>query len=203
MAPIKVYPPAKLPDKGVTELLFNVWMEELEVYLSQDERFTRFMTGGAYSEWDAHDTDARRIRQAAGRDAAADLATRRTELRTFLSIIAKSCDIHHYHVVTRHSTSLRWIYNRLRKDYDIQQKGKHFFNLLDLKYEPGSSALNFYNQYRNLIMANLKKRGDIIHWKNEEELQQDEQISPTYEDSILLSSHCPRHHRQPTADPCP
>ena len=186
MAPIKIYPPAKLPEKGVTDMLFNVWVEELEVYLGQDDTLSVFMDGGAYAEWQAYDANADRINQPQGEDAIAQLPLRRRQLRTFLSIIAKSCDINHYNIVTRHSTSLQWIYTKLREDYDIQQKGIHFFNLLDLKFQPGTNVVGFYNQYRNLVIANLKKRGDTIHWQNAE-LQQDEKLTPTFEDTILLN----------------
>ena len=186
MPHIKIYPPTKLPEKDVTDLLFNVWTQELEVYLSQDERFAAFMQGGNYATWLAADADHRYITQPVAPDAAADLPVRRTELRTFLSIIAKSCDIHHYNVVMRHSTSLQSIYDKLREDYDIQNKGIHFFHLLDLQYQPGTSAIGFYNQYRNLIITNLKKRGDQIEWQNVE-LAQDERLSPTFEDHILLT----------------
>ena len=36
------------------------------------------------------------------------------------------------------------------------------------------------------MIANLKKRGDTIHWQNAE-LQQDEKLTPTFEDTILLN----------------
>ena len=186
MAPIKIYPPTKLPEKGVTDLLFNIWMEEIEVYLSQDERFTPFMRGGTYSAWEAYDVNADRITAPLAEDNLAALPTRRAQLRTFLSIVAKACDVNHYNVVTRHSTSLQWIYDKLREDYDIQQKGIHFFNLLDLHYKPGASVMGFYNEYRNLIIANLKKRGDKIRWQNDT-LARDEKLSPTFEDLILVN----------------
>ena len=186
MAPIKIYPPTKLPEKGVTDLLFNIWVEELEVYLSQDDRFTPFMRGGHYNAWEAYDANADRINAPIGEDAVVDLPNRRAQLRTFLSIVAKACDINHYNVVTRHSTSLQWIYDKLREDYDIQQKGIHFFNLLDLSYKPGSSVMGFYNEYRNLLIANLKKRSDEIRWQNER-LARDEKLSPTFEDLILVN----------------
>ena len=186
MAPIKIYPPTKLPEKGVTDLLFNIWMEEIEVYLSQDDRFTPFMRGGTYSAWEAYDVNADRITAPLAEDNLAALPTRRAQLRTFLSIVAKACDVNHYNVVTRHSTSLQWIYDKLREDYDIQQKGIHFFNLLDLHYKPGASVMGFYNEYRNLIIANLKKRGDEIRWQNDT-LARDEKLSPTFEDLILVN----------------
>ena len=46
--------------------------------------------------------------------------------------------------------------------------------------------MGFYNEYRNLIIANLKKRGDKIRWQNER-LARDEKLSPTFEDLILVT----------------
>ena len=37
-------------------------------------------------------------------------------------------------LVTNLSTSLESIYDMLRNDYDMQKKGIHFLNLLDMKY---------------------------------------------------------------------
>ena len=59
-------------------------------------------------------------------------------------------------------------------------------NLLDLSYKPGSSVMGFYNEYRNLLIANLKKRSDKIRWQNER-LARDEKLSPTFEDLILVN----------------
>ena len=46
--------------------------------------------------------------------------------------------------------------------------------------------MGFYNEYRNVIIANLKKRGDKIRWQNES-LARDEKLSPTFEDLILIN----------------
>ena len=143
MAPIKIYPPNQLPEKGVTDMLFQVWMEELEVYLGQDENLAAFMTGGTYATWEAMEANPNRIARIARGEDENQLPVRRRQLRTFLSIVAKACDINHYNVITRHSTSLQWIYAKLREDYDIQQKGIHFFNLLDLHYKEGVNVAGF------------------------------------------------------------
>jgi len=187
MPAIKIYPPNQLPEKGVTNLLFDVWTQELEVYIQQDERLAVFLPRGTYSTWLPRDQNPDRLAEARGGDNAAQLAVRRRELGAFLSVVAKACNIQHYNMVTRNSTSLEWIYTKLREDYDIQQKGIHFFNLLDIKYEPSEPAAAFYNRYRNLIMANLGKQGDAIRWLNVEELEEDEKLSPTMEDLILLN----------------
>ena len=56
-----------------------------------------------------------------------------------------------------------------------------------MRYEPGEPAAGFYNRYRNLILANLGKTGDAIRWQNVEALEEDEKLSPTFEDMILLN----------------
>ena len=50
----------------------------------------------------------------------------RINLRTVLSIVGKCVSEGHYDSVVRHSTSLKWIFDMLRSDYDIQSKGVHF-----------------------------------------------------------------------------
>jgi hypothetical protein len=187
MPTLKIYPPEKLPATGVTDLTFDIWSQELTIYIQQDERLAVFLPRGAYHTWQPGDENPDRITEVQGGDAAAQLAVRRRELLAFLSIVAKSCHIQHYNVIMRHSTSLTWIFQRLREDYDIQQKGIHFFNLLDLKYTPGEPAAGFYNNYRNILIANLRKTGDTIAWQNNTVLEEDEKLSPTTEDLVLAN----------------
>ena len=83
---------------------------------------------------------------------------------------------------------IKWIYDMLRSDYDIQQKGIHFFNLLDVKYDQSKmTPVAFYNQYRTIVSNNLAKTGDVLKYKNNEQLTQDEKMSPMLEDIVLLN----------------
>ena len=209
---IKIYPPSKLPDRNVSETQFNIWSEELEVYLSQERDFSMFLPGGRYETWSNHEINPLRIndikqedRYIAGNvyvgvdqeplseeDAErlnADVLDKvRKNLRTVLSIIGKCVSEGHYTSIVKHSTSIEWIYSTLRSDYDIQQKGIHFFNILDVKYESSKDTpVSFYNQYRTVVSNNLAKSGDIIAYKNNLELTIDEAISPMLEDMILLN----------------
>ena len=172
MPTIKVYAPNQLPDRGVSETQFNIWIEELEIYLSQEADFRLFLPGEAYAEWESHENNPDRLtavkgedEAAAGRTVAIDgakLKVRHRQLRTVLSVVGKCVSIGHYDAVMRNSTSLRWIYEMLRCDYDIQKKGIHFFNLLDLKYDPAKlTPTAFYNQVRTLLAGNLAKRNDV------------------------------------------
>ena len=162
---IKIYPPSQLPDRGVSETQFSIWCEELEVYLAQEPEFGQFLSDGRYATWNSLESNPNRItnlhnddRQALNTEAAreAHLRTVRTKLRTVLSIIGKCVSEGHYNTVIRHSTSLEWIYTTLRCDYNIQKRGIHFFNILDVKFDASKDTpVSFYNKYRTIIV-NIK-----------------------------------------------
>jgi hypothetical protein len=70
---------------------------------------------------------------------------------------------------------------------DSQCMGILMFNLFSLTYQPeSSSTTDFYNQYRDLVIASLKKKGDIVGGENNIMLE-DEQLSPTFEELILAN----------------
>ena len=198
MPTIKIYPPTQLPDRGVTETQFSIWCEEMEVYLAQEAGFAQFLPDGNYSTWLSKESNPDRILQLHDEDLAdpelntpaareAKLRSVRTKLRTVLSIIGKCVSEGHYNPIIRHATSLQWIYDTLRADYDIKQRGIHFFNILDVKYDPSvDTPVSFYNKYRTIIVNNLAKVGDVVKYKNEE-LTEDEKMSPMLEDVILLN----------------
>ena len=204
MPSIKIYPPTPLPDRGVSETSFNIWIEELEVYLGQEKDFEVFLKDGAYEKWESYETNPNRIpalkneavaEAGATAEEIAEVQTQNEEklkairksLRTALSIVGKCVSQGHYNSVIRHSTSLQWIYDTLKCDYNIESKGIHFFNILDVKYDPSvSTPVAFYNQYRTAVSNNLAKTGDIIKYKSNDALTQDERMTPMLEDIILL-----------------
>ena len=151
----KVHAPDALPAQGVTEEDFNIWAEELVIFLIQNDAYENFLEGGLYSTWEANETYAVRIRTHAAPDNATHLAKRRKELRTFLGHIVKSCHKNDFQSIMRHSTSFKWILDQLRENYDIQQKGIHFLNIVDIRYDPTSDVTPtaFYNHYRAHILS--------------------------------------------------
>jgi hypothetical protein len=72
-------------------------------------------------------------------------------------------------------------------------------NLWGVKYYQETHATDFYCHYRNMIMASLKKKGDVLVWQNNTVLAEDEQLSPTFEELILtvvliiIDSRLPGH----------
>ena len=203
MRAIKIYPPSQLPTRTLSETQFNIWKEELEVYLSQEKAFKVFLPGQLYEEWESAETYSDRVRALhhndvvnVNRERNADqvaqdnedkLSDIRIHLRTVLAIVGKCVSEAHYNTVVRHSTSLNWIYDTIRADYNIQSKGIHFLNVLDIKYDPEKhTPVGFYNEYRTVIINNLAREGDVIKYKNNENMRNDEKMSPTLEDIVLL-----------------
>jgi hypothetical protein len=81
----------------------------------------------------------------------------------------------------------------------IPLKESHFFDLWDVQYKQETCVTDFYCHYRNMIIASLKKKGNIILWQNSKVLEEDEQLSPTFEELILtvvlllIDSRLPGH----------
>ena len=104
MPTIKIYPPSQLSDRNVSEIEFNIWKEELEVYLSQENSFQQFLEDGKYDNWkkEEESRNGKRITELdaeEGQDANGDALTpdiverlltqKNRDQRTFLSIIGK------------------------------------------------------------------------------------------------------------------
>jgi hypothetical protein len=71
---------------------------------------------------------------------------------------------------------------KLCQDLD---RGLYFSSVIDLKYLPGSSAVDFYNKYREAVLASLMQQiNDSGIWQ---QVTAEEQLSPTFEDLILAN----------------
>jgi hypothetical protein len=82
---------------------------------------------------------------------------------------------------------------------DNQKNEKHFIDLFGSQDVHRASAFDLFNQFRNLVISGLKKKGDVIIWQGGAILAEDEQLSPTFEELILvvvlslIDSHLPGH----------
>ena len=112
MPSIKIYPPAQLPDRALSETHLCFWKEELEVYLSQEKAFKLFLPNETYDTSESAEEYSHRLRRLNANDmtnAGCDvteqqandeneekLADMRTNLRTLLSIVGKCVSEGHY-----------------------------------------------------------------------------------------------------------
>ena len=200
--------PSPLPASGVDTVTFKVWKNTLISHIQQDANHHNFMPGGLYEEWQAAEY-GNRIRQLddadpekrtidgkmeqLGRDGhraqiARLLAVRNAQLAKYITHIATLCHHTENDDVTNHSTSLQWIFDYLLKHYGLETKGANFMNIAEHSYKQGTPFQTFYKQYRASFIDNLRKQGDIVKYRNDFVLTEDEKLSPSFENAIILWS---------------
>ena len=166
MTSIKVLAPTRLQEGKLSEAAFQIFTTELEVYLEVDTKYEIFMQDGRYSRWKSQEEFRDRIETLHADDRTkiendATLATRQQKdeqsvkklkdirrlLRVFISLIAKCVTENQYLRITRQCTSLESVYTLLRKDYDIETRGIHFLNIIDLDYDSATmTPIGFHDQ---------------------------------------------------------
>ena len=62
----------------------------------------------------------------------------------------------------------------------------HFLDIVEVTYSSDLPYQTFYKQFRAGFLDNLRRRGDRLAYKNDEELTADETMSPTLESTIVL-----------------
>ena len=72
------------------------------------------------------------------------------------------------------------------KHYGLMTKGANLMNIADNVYRQGVPYQTFYKEYRASFVVNLRKQGDIVHYKNDFALPEDEKLSPSFENAIVL-----------------
>ena len=200
-------PPEKLPSTGVTKVTFKVFLNQLTAFLEQDPLNYVFLKGGRYSTWSAKQL-GRRILALAGDDpehlklikdntekkddakfeteCKKLLDIRESQCARFVQLIAVLCFYTEQDDIDQCSTSWGWIVMYLEKHYNLESRGAHFLDIASLTFKKGTPHQTFYKQFRAGFMDNLRKKGDKLEYKNDEELTADEKMSPTLESSIVL-----------------
>ena len=205
MLPLKA--PAPLPASGVDIVTFKVWKNTLVAHIAQDANHYHFMPGGRYATWHAtefgdrigelHNTDPDKVKAENIRDQTEQaleaelerlLVLRNAQLSKFVTHIATLCHHTENDDVTMSSTSLDWIFEYLRKHYGLMTKGANFMNIAEHNFKVGTPHQTFYKQYRASFVDNLRKTGDRVKFKNNLLLTEDEKLSPSFENAIVLWS---------------
>ena len=200
--------PTPLPASGVDTVTFKVWKNTLIAHIQQDANHHNFMPGGHYEEWraaeygpriealDDEDPDKLVIDGKLDRlgvnghraELARLLNNRNAQLAKYITHIATLCHHTENDDVTNNSTSLQWIFDYLMKHYGLETKGANFMNISQHTFKQGTPYQTFYKQYRASFIDNLRKQGDIVKYKNNFVLPEDEKLSPSFENAIILWS---------------
>ena len=208
MTTIKLLSPKDLPEAGLTAVAFEAWQNQTLSFLEQETVNYMFISGN-YSTWaaklsthdgkrvvDLHAADPDKLIIEAKTGAAAEaekpneraqlLLKRNAQLSKCLQLIANMCQSSEQSDVMNSSTSIAWIWDYLRKNYNIETRGSHFLSVAAINPKSDQKPMVFYKQFRAGILNNLRKKNDIIVYKDGIRLQVDEVISPTFECTIML-----------------
>ena len=200
--------PTPLPASGVDSVTFKVWKNTLIAHIQQDTNHHNFMPGGLYSEWSAAEYGTRignldeddpeklvidgKLDRLGANGHRAELTrllnNRNAQLSKFITHIATLCHHTENDDVTNNSTSLQWIFDYLMKHYGLETKGANFMNISNHTFKEGTPHQTFYKQYRASFIDNLRKTGDVVIYKNNFVLPEDEKLSPSFENAIILWS---------------
>ena len=89
--------------------------------------------------------------------------------------------------IDQNSVSLEWIWTYLEQHYNIATKGANFLKITDISYRSGMLPATFYKEYRAGFLDNLRKAGCNEGIKKPgAKLQEDEKLTPSFEDAIVL-----------------
>jgi hypothetical protein len=93
------------------------------------------------------------------------------------------------------------LFIKVDENPSLLQNELHFLDFFGVQNQGQTDAVGFYNQFRSVIIASLKKKGDVIMWQNNRVLMEDEELSPTFEELIfavvleLIDTSLPVHVR--------
>ena len=205
---LRLKPPTTLPQGPVSKVAFKVFVNQLKAYLEQDYQNYLFLPEGCYQTWgpelegrrlqalsDDDPENQKLVQQAgAGRDNRFDLAaeqnrlllTRNSQLSKFITLIAILCHYTEQDDISNCSTSFNWILDYLRQHYNIESRGEHILDIVNVVYSGDISYQTFYKQFRAGFIDNLRKRGDRLAYKGNVQLNADETMGPTLEAAIVL-----------------
>ena len=118
----------------------------------------------------------------------AELQTsRNAQLSKFITHITMLCPYTLTNNLSQLSTSFTWITDYLQQYYNIRKQGAHFFSINSIRYTAGDSYQNFYMELHGALEDSLRPQGATLLYKNNEVLEDDEEMSPTLENFVVLT----------------
>ena len=208
MTTIKLKAPNDLPEDNLSTVAFEAWQNQTTSFLEQETFHYEFISG-MYREWKAKQetADGKRISRLDNQDpekkvidaktGVAAEATKPAELNTllikrnaqltkFLQLIANLCQYSEQSDILTTSTSLIWIWEYLKRRYNIESRGSHLLDIAATNPQPNQKPIVFYKQFRAKVVNNLRKCGDKMMYKGGKQLTEDETMGPTFESVIMM-----------------
>ena len=115
------------------------------------------------------------------------LALRNRQLNKLLQVLSSLVWETEREQVVKESTSLEWIWNLLKRRYNIETRGSNFLKIANVTFKQGTEPMVFYHQLLHAFQENLRKVGDVRnHLVPGDVMDVDEALSPSFRDAIVL-----------------
>ena len=89
--------------------------------------------------------------------------------------------------IVQYSTSVNWVWKYLEDHYNIAPKGANFLRITKHHYKSGALPATFYKEFRASFLDNLRKKDEPVGTRKPgAKLNEDEVLTPSFEDAIVL-----------------
>ena len=156
---------------------FESWKSNIEFILGLEEKFQPFLQPNV--TWRRYTKNCKN-RGFTGQNA----ATKASNLELMLGQIANFAPVISRGTIVKNSTSLTSIWEAIRLYYGILSNGGRFLDFVNIQASPEKQPEALYQEMYSFIEDNLMKNGTGI--KHHDEVQDDEEVSPTLENLIVL-----------------
>lgn len=168
---------------------FENWRQNILYTLSLDANFAPFLSDGVRWEKKSRAAPHRGFTNDAHPIPENQRRTREQKvahLELMLGQIANYCPVISRNTLIKNSTSMDFIWQQIRLHFGFQSTGAHLIDFCDIKLEPNERPEDLYQRLMAFSEDNLLRRDlGILH--HGEQLQEDEEMTPSLENFIVLT----------------
>ena len=172
----QVIKPSEL-SKNETFYTFQAWKQKLLYFLRSDNTFVNYVDRKwlKYSATNPH------------RGLTDDLVkgtkeVQNSRLENMLEFVASYAPVISRNTIVKQSTSLDYIFQKLREHYGFQSSGANFLDLANIKYDPSERYEDLFQKLLSFFEDNLLKADSGVSHDGET-ITTDEDASPTLQNT--------------------
>ena len=167
---------------------FENWKQNLLYTLSLDSNFATFLAEGVAWKKKTKSLPLRGFQDdGEGVEVARCLTAQQKVnfLELMLEQIANYCPIISRSSLVKNSTSLEFIWQTIRQHFGFQVTGAHFIDFSDIHLEADERPEDLYQRLIAFVEDSLLRSNGLSH--HGEAMPEDEELSPTLENLVVLS----------------
>ena len=88
--------------------------------------------------------------------------------------------------IDQRATSLEWIFIFIEQKYNLSNKEANFLKIAGITYTQGTPYDAFYKQLGAAVSDSLLRQGDVLMYRDNHPLEEDERFSPLLENVVVL-----------------